>query len=41
MLEGGIDRRTAQEIARKLDELAVLDYFNVVARAARPTAPRP
>jgi len=30
MLEGGIDRDAAREIARKLDELGVLDYFNVV-----------
>ncbi len=30
MLEGGLDRTAAQEIARKLDELGVLDYFNVV-----------
>ena len=30
MLEGGLDRTAAQRIARKLDELGVLDYFNVV-----------
>jgi len=30
MLEGGLDRDAAQEIARKLDELGILDYFNIV-----------
>jgi dimethylglycine catabolism A len=30
MLEGGLDRSAAQEIARRLDALGVLDYFNVV-----------
>jgi dimethylglycine catabolism A len=30
MLEGGLDRKAAQEIAGKLDELGILDYFNVV-----------
>jgi 2,4-dienoyl-CoA reductase-like NADH-dependent reductase (Old Yellow Enzyme family)/thioredoxin reductase len=30
MLEGGLDRTAAQEIARKLDELGILDYFNIV-----------
>ena len=30
MLEGGLDRNAAQEIAGKLDELGILDYFNVV-----------
>ncbi len=30
MLEGGLDRTAAQEIARRLDELGILDYFNVV-----------
>jgi N,N-dimethylglycine/sarcosine dehydrogenase len=30
MLEGGLDRTAAQEIAARLDELALLDYFNVV-----------
>jgi mycofactocin system FadH/OYE family oxidoreductase 2 len=30
MLEGGLDRRAAQEIARRLDGLGTLDYFNVV-----------
>ncbi len=30
MLEGGLDRSAAQEIARRLDALSVLDYFNVV-----------
>ncbi len=30
MLEGGLDRSAAQEIARRLDALGILDYFNVV-----------
>jgi NADPH-dependent 2,4-dienoyl-CoA reductase/sulfur reductase-like enzyme len=30
MLEGGLDREAAQEIARRLDGLGILDYFNVV-----------
>lgn len=30
MLEGGLDREAAREIARRLDGLGVLDYFNVV-----------
>jgi NADPH-dependent 2,4-dienoyl-CoA reductase/sulfur reductase-like enzyme len=30
MLEGGIDKVGAQEIARRLDGLGILDYFNVV-----------
>ncbi len=30
MLEGGIDREGAQEIARRLDALGILDYFNIV-----------
>jgi NADPH-dependent 2,4-dienoyl-CoA reductase/sulfur reductase-like enzyme len=30
MLEGGLDREAAREIARRLDGLGILDYFNVV-----------
>jgi len=30
MLEGGLDRTAAQEIARRLDQMKLLDYFNVV-----------
>jgi 2,4-dienoyl-CoA reductase-like NADH-dependent reductase (Old Yellow Enzyme family)/thioredoxin reductase len=30
MLEGGLDRTAAQEIARRLDALGILDYINVV-----------
>jgi NADPH-dependent 2,4-dienoyl-CoA reductase/sulfur reductase-like enzyme len=30
MLEGGLDREAMQEIARRLDALAILDYFNIV-----------
>ncbi len=30
MLEGGLDAAAAQEIARRLDALSVLDYFNVL-----------
>jgi len=30
MLEGGIDGKGAQEIARRLDALGILDYFNIV-----------
>jgi 2,4-dienoyl-CoA reductase-like NADH-dependent reductase (Old Yellow Enzyme family)/thioredoxin reductase len=38
MLEGGIDREAAQEIARKLDELRVLDYFNIVGASCETYA---
>jgi len=30
MLEGGLDAGAAQEIARRLDALGILDYFNIV-----------
>jgi mycofactocin system FadH/OYE family oxidoreductase 2 len=30
MLDGGIDNEAAREIARRLDSLGILDYFNVV-----------
>jgi 2,4-dienoyl-CoA reductase-like NADH-dependent reductase (Old Yellow Enzyme family)/thioredoxin reductase len=30
MLEGGLDQSAAREIARRLDALGILDYFNVV-----------
>ncbi|MGH7339616.1 MAG: FAD-dependent oxidoreductase, partial [Candidatus Rokuibacteriota bacterium] len=30
MLEGGLDTAAAQEIARRLDALSILDYFNVL-----------
>jgi mycofactocin system FadH/OYE family oxidoreductase 2 len=38
MLEGGLDREAAQEIAGKLDDLGILDYFNVVGASCETYA---
>lgn len=38
MLEGGLDRGSTQEIARRLDALGILDYFNIVGASCETYA---